>query len=35
MYSNYCRFGEKSFTDGDILTCTDGYSTDLNFESDH
>ena len=27
--------GEKSFTEGDILTCIDGYSTDLNFESDH
>ena len=28
-------FGEKSFSEGDILTCIDGYSTDLNFESDH
>ena len=26
---------EKSFTEGDILTCIDGYITDLNFESDH
>ena len=26
--------GKKSFTEGDILTCIDGYSTDLNFESD-
>ena len=27
--------GVKSFTEGDILTSIDGYSTDLNFESDH
>ena len=26
--------GVKSFTEGDILTCIDEYSTDLNFESD-
>ena len=27
--------GEKSFTEGDILTCMDGYNTNLHFESDH
>ena len=27
--------GEKSFTEGDILTCIDEYDTALDFDSDH
>ena len=34
IYFSYPRYGEKSFTEGGILTCMDGYNTDLHFKSD-